>query len=158
MRRGVLAVLAVMVATAAHGESVEKQLQHVYASITVAFNKHDIKGYSNYLAPGYALHLAGKTATRAQVIEEMKKQMKEVGKVDWKRTVKKATPQGTDYLALVDGVLTAKITKDGKKHTTQLFVSSEDLWTKSKGKWRLKSTTVKSARATMDGKEVKPGG
>lgn len=140
--------------------AVHKELQDIYNEVVDGLKKKDPVAAQTYVAPDYVEHdQFGKTHTREQLAEAMRKAMDETVSVgDIRMDVQRVVVHGEFAVALVNRHVATTI-KD-PKGTTHPFTSDAvalDFWDKTPDGWRLKRTHGVSLQQTLDGKAMHPG-
>ncbi len=157
--RVAFALAFVSLLAVASADNVTKQLEASYSAMSTAFQHKDVKAISNFFGPTFSAHLEnGQSADRAKVIEGYASQLKMMTNPKWARKIKSVAPQGSSYVATVEGKLEATVSgPDKKPHALVLLTFAKDTWQKVGKTWQMTTSTVNKRTATIDGKPMKMG-
>jgi hypothetical protein len=131
----------------------KSELQAEYDVLSAAFAKRDPAPFETALAPDYVLHIGKRTRTRASVVADFRKQMANMSDVKWVRKVTNVSGSKGVFVATVKSVFDGDFAMGAKKSHFWNSAVSKDTWIQGPSKhWKLKSSSLTSLDAKVDGK------
>jgi len=151
-----LAATCASVSLADNAQAVRKTLNGNYKAISAAFVKRDAKTISDLMTDDYtATPLNGPTLTKAQIMQDMQRQMSSITNASWIRTITSLKLTGKNAIAVVKGNFQGTITgPDSKPHQFKLDALTTDTWLKTAKGYRLQKSVVSKNDVTVDGKKM----
>ncbi|HWD40807.1 MAG TPA: nuclear transport factor 2 family protein [Fimbriimonas sp.] len=146
--------VALVVAFPGSDAKVRAVLMRHYQQVTVALQKRDVRILRMIMAPDFLVATPAGKANRDEVIRGFDQQSKAMKDLKWDRKIMSLHVKGGTAVAVVKGHLTAKLTGP-TPHTFQLDATTTDTWKKAGSDWKLKSSSVSSSTALVDGKPMR---
>lgn len=156
------AALVAPVLARADDSAVRKELMAVFNKGVTSYKKKDVKSFMSMFAPGYTSRsFDGRTMTRADEERDMKQAMSMTKSLDAASlSIEKLATKGNS----ADVTSTMKLSmhvvddgtmggKKGQPHVLSMEQKSKEIWVKTGGSWKIKSSQeLAPGKTTIDGK------
>lgn len=141
----------------------KKAIQGIYDKVDAAAGKKDVKGVTSHLTSDYqSLSAKGvKLGDAAQLKTQVEMVFKQVQSIKAKSQIQKFALKGSTATVTVkqNGTIVVMNPQTRKPSVVAVESVSEDIWVKSSGSWKEKSSKNTSSKQSMDGKPIAaPGG
>lgn len=162
MKLAAVFVCLVVLAAAATAEDVNAVAKATYRAVDLAFVKRDAKAADAAMRPRVAANfkaiVGGRDVTYDNLLANFRGMFAALTRISNSTTkILSSKSNGSSATMRVFDAMTAYSKgRDGKMHRYDLTNTSEDVWKKLGGKWKLATSTTLSESRKVDGKLLRP--
>jgi hypothetical protein len=159
---GTIGLIGILMASAVSSADADlkREFQTLYERQAELLKKRDVRGFMEFNAPEYSVHLRnGTTLTREQLetgMSDFFTSGKLVRQIRFGYKLKEVAARGDTAVVLVEQKdKRVQIRRDGKPHEVEANVIHRETWVRTPEGWRRVLTEeVRQTRFTVDGKNV----